>query len=226
MKNPFKKLSKEAKGGIIISLATLVFFGSIATVGILAGRGNSDIGKIDSTPISVTVNPSNTTPSSSDDEVDKPIVPTVIKPTLNEVSTVRYFFDIEYDADDPKLQKATFKDGSVIHQSRGMDFANSDDAQFEVIAATDGVVKSITPDDRLYGTIILVEADNGVTIVYAGVKNVQVKVNEKIKQGNKIADSGISTINSQYKNALHFEIIKDNKPLNPEKCFDKELSKI
>lgn len=228
MKNPFKKLSKEAKGGIIIASATILFFGSIATIGVLAGRKNPNINDIDSLPVSVTVPSSgtNTDSGSSSSDVSKPVENTLVRPTLNEVGTIRYFFDPSYDADDPKLQKATYKVGSTIHQSRGMDFANTTDAQFDVLASAAGKVKSITPEDRLYGNIVVIESDDGITCVYAGVKNVQVKVGEEVAQGKKIAESGTSSINGDNKNALHFEVLKDGKPLNPEKCFDKNLNEI
>lgn len=229
MKNPFKKLSRETRVGLAIGACSLAFFGTIAAIGISVSL-DRDVNIVDSVPLPIET-PS-TTPggtsviidSNTSDEVSKK-EEVVNAPTLEEVDIIRYYFDIRYDIDDPKLAKATYKVGNATHQSVGYDYALKDDTSFEVVAAYPGTVKSITPDDRLFGTIVVV-SNNNIDFVYAGLKNVQVKVNQEIKSGEKIGDSGPCTINPTYTNSLHFEIRRSGVPLNPEFCLGKTLAEL
>lgn len=229
MKNPFKKLSRETKVGLMIGACSLAFFGTIAAIGIsvsmdrnvnIADSGSLPIVLPSTTPSgdSSIVDPSNTDEVSKKEEIVK-------VPTNEEVDIIRYFFDIRYDVDDPKLAKATYKVGNTIHQSVGYDYALKDDSSFDVIASYPGTVKSITPDDRIYGTIVVI-TNGEIDFVYAGLKNVQVKVNQEVGSLEKIGESGSCTINPKNTNSLHFEIRRSGVPLNPEDCLGKVLAEL
>jgi stage II sporulation protein Q len=55
--------------------------------------------------------------------------------------------------------------------------------------------------------------------VYQGVNDIKVKEKDKVTQGQEIATSGTSNINSELGNHLHFELYKENILVNPEDYF-------
>lgn len=85
-----------------------------------------------------------------------------------------------------------------------------------VKASSEGTVKSIKNDPR-YGITIVIEHTNGYASVYSNLLTAEfVKEGEKVKQGQTIGTVGnTSTFEIADEPHLHFEILKDNKYLNP-----------
>ena len=86
-----------------------------------------------------------------------------------------------------------------------------------VKAAADGTVKSIKNDPR-YGLTVVIEHVNGFTSVYSNLLTAEfVEEGEKVEQGQTIATVGnTATFEIADEAHLHFEILKDNEPLDPE----------
>lgn len=88
-----------------------------------------------------------------------------------------------------------------------------------VVAALSGKVEKIdTTDD---GVEIIINHQNGLKTVYSNLDPaVSVKVGDTVKKGQKIGKVGNTTLRAAYEsygNHLHFEVIKDNKNIDPEK---------
>lgn len=85
-----------------------------------------------------------------------------------------------------------------------------------VKASSEGTVKSIKNDPR-YGITIVIEHTNGYASVYSNLLTAEfVKEGEKVKQGQTIGTVGnTSAFEIADEPHLHFEILKDNKYLNP-----------
>ena len=85
-----------------------------------------------------------------------------------------------------------------------------------VKASADGTVKSIKNDPR-YGITVVIEHVNGFTTVYSNLLTAEfVKENEKVKQGQTIGTVGnTAAFEVLDEPHLHFELLKDNKYLNP-----------
>lgn len=93
----------------------------------------------------------------------------------------------------------------------GVDFAGKDGS--DIVAVASGVV---TWSSSRYGYGNLVQINHGgVTTRYGHCKEILVKVGEVVKKGQVIARMG-STGRSTGPH-VHFEVIKNNKSLNPEK---------
>lgn len=86
-----------------------------------------------------------------------------------------------------------------------------------VKASADGTVKSIKNDPR-YGLTVVIEHVNGFTSVYSNLLTAEfVKEGEKVEQGQTIATVGnTATFEIADEPHLHFEILKNNEPLDPE----------
>lgn len=85
-----------------------------------------------------------------------------------------------------------------------------------VKASSEGTIKSIKNDPR-YGITIVIEHTNGYVSVYSNLLTAEfVKEGEKVKQGQTIGTVGnTSAFEIADEPHLHFEILKDNKYLNP-----------
>ena len=104
--------------------------------------------------------------------------------------------------------------GTYYHHV-GMDFAAEVGAQ--VLAVDDGVVESISRDDLLEGTQIVVAHENGVKSVYRFVEESQtLKVGDRVERGEVIATVAEANGN-EYKDGahLHFEMLVDGENVDP-----------
>lgn len=86
-----------------------------------------------------------------------------------------------------------------------------------VKAVGDGVVTDVKNDPR-FGIVVIVEHDNGLKTVYANLASADmVTPNQKVKQGEVIGSIGnTAKIEAAEPPHLHFEVLKDNKPVDPE----------
>lgn len=86
----------------------------------------------------------------------------------------------------------------------------------------DGVVESVVKGNNGYGNFVLVNHGYGYKTRYAHLSKANVKVGQKVKRGEYIADMG----NSGKSTAphLHYEVIKNNKAINPIDFFFNDLT--
>lgn len=91
-----------------------------------------------------------------------------------------------------------------------------------VKAAADGTVSEIKTDPRFGVTVILDHAD-GTRTVYANLAGDEmVTVNQKVLTGEIIGSVGNTAVfESAEQSHLHFEVLKDNVPVNPAGYFKK-----
>ncbi len=129
------------------------------------------------------------------------------------------------DASKEKQQAALVVYENSYHPNRGLDISMKDGKEFEVLAALSGTVSKVQ-EDSLLGNVIVIEHDNGVHTQYQSVKDIDVKVGDKVKQGQVLATAGTSRLNEEAGTHVHFEIRKDNIPLNPLSYFDKPVSSL
>ncbi|MDR1984960.1 MAG: M23 family metallopeptidase [Prevotellaceae bacterium] len=91
----------------------------------------------------------------------------------------------------------------------------------KVIATADGVVENII-EDAAKGNAIYIDHKNGYKTVYAHLVKSLVRKGANVKRGQVIAlsgDSGLSIFPH-----LHYEVWKNDKPINPINCFFAELN--
>jgi len=97
----------------------------------------------------------------------------------------------------------------------GVDFAMP--MNTPILASADGEVVDISYSDTGYGNKIVVKHDEVYSSIYAQLASVVVEQGQPIKQGEVIAYSGSS--GSSTAPHLHYEVLKDGNPVNPEKFF-------
>lgn len=97
----------------------------------------------------------------------------------------------------------------------GVDLAADRGTPVKVVG--DGFVSDIKHDPR-FGITIIVDHGNGVKSVYANLAgDDMVSPNQKLKQGEIIGCVGNTALfESAEQSHLHFEVLKDDEPVNPE----------
>ena len=110
-------------------------------------------------------------------------------------------------------RKAPTKGASTYH--KGLDWATPTGTP--IVASCGGTVAKAGWGSG-YGYVVYINHEDGRQTRYAHLSKVQVKVGQKVKQGQQIALSGNTGITSGPH--LHFEILIGGKQVNPEKYLN------
>lgn len=104
----------------------------------------------------------------------------------------------------------------------GMDFTAPTGT--EVFATADGKVVDVNKTGRGHGNTIVINHENRYKTVYSHLDRFNVRIGNNVKRGDIIGwvgNSGLSTAPH-----LHYEVLLDDKPVNPVNFFFLELSPI
>ena len=215
-KEKLKKVSlaKEVKAAIVVSLLAVFLFGGLM---IFANRSSDD---------AVVVNPAPDTGDKDDtnQEEEKPVIveEKLLKPFNINAKVERYFFDLNDSAQMQELSILEYK--GKFTPSTAMEYTYNN-TKFDVVAAFSGVVTE-RKLDPLYGYMVYIKNDSGLTAVYGSLSDVAVNVGDNVKQGDVIAKAGTNTIDSNLGNHLHFSLMKSSKVINPNKYYSQILKNI
>ena len=156
---------------------------------------------------------------------DIPVVSTsntIVKPYLNDdVKVAKSFYD--YKASNDNQEKAIIFYENTYMQNSGIDYASDD--VFDVISVLDGTVISVYDND-IMGTTIEIRHSNDLISVYQSLSSVNVSKDDKVIQGQIIAKSGLSNVEKDMGNHLHFELYYKGKIVNPDEYYDKSLDEL
>ncbi|WP_071435430.1 M23 family metallopeptidase [Bacillus kwashiorkori] len=158
-------------------------------------------------------------------EVGKPVENfkwPVANPDQVEIKTP--FYDANASEEEQEAALISYNDNS-FQPNTGIAIAAKNGEEFDVVASMSGTVKAVE-DDSFLGNKIVIEHADGVVTHYQAVKDIQVKVGDKVKQGQKLATASKSMFNEEAGVHVHFEIRKNNKPLNPLEYFEKSLASV
>ena len=142
----------------------------------------------------------------------------LIRPYTDEkVKIVKNYYD--YKGEEETQKNSIFFHEDTYMQSTGVSYGGVDD--FDAVAVLDGTVTSVR-EDELLGNIVEIKHNNNLTSVYQSLKDVSVKKDDKVSQGQPIAKAGTSNIDTSLKNHVYFELIQDGKVINPEEQFNNQ----
>lgn len=156
---------------------------------------------------------------------DIPVVSTpsvIVRPYLNnDVKLSKSFYDYKADSESQENSIILFED--TYMQNSGVDYSLEE--VFDVICILDGSVISVK-EDNLLGTTVEVRHSNDLISVYQSLSEVIVKEGDELIQGQIIAKSGISNINKDLGNHLHFELYYKGTIVNPEEYYNKDINEL
>ena len=146
----------------------------------------------------------------------------MIKPFANDNVTIsKNFYD--KDATEEEQQNSLIYYENTYMQNSGVDYACEN--VFDVISILDGTVISVENND-IMGTTIEIRHNNDLISVYQSLSDVTVSKDDKVIQGQIIAKSGLSNIEKDMGNYLHFELYHNGKIVNPEEFYNKSLDEL
>lgn len=145
---------------------------------------------------------------------EKPIIPF----TKDGVTISKSFYKQE---DDPETQQNSL----IYYQDTYMQNTGvlySSDESFEVLASVDGVVKEVK-EDEILGSVVKVEYNTNVTVVYYSLSDVKVTTGMNVKTNDIIGTSGSNKLENEKQNCLLFEVYIKGTLTNPIDFFEMNL---
>ncbi|AJD92316.1 hypothetical protein JMA_29990 [Jeotgalibacillus malaysiensis] len=128
----------------------------------------------------------------------------------NAVSVHKAFYDQTADASEQ--QEALIVVNQTYYPNLGVDLVQ-DGEPFEVTAAMSGTV-TLVEEDPFIGNAVEIEHDGYVTR-YQAIEDITVSEGEEVRQGQVIAQSGVSELNPEAGLHVHFEVLKDGQAIDP-----------
>ena len=154
-----------------------------------------------------------------------PVVATetkIIRPYLDgEIKILKNYYD--HNGEESAQENSILVYDNTYLQSSGITYGGKDN--FDVVSVLDGTVISVKEDDLL-GKIVEIRHSNEIISVYQSLSEVNVKVDDTIKQGDVIGKSGNSNLNKDLGSNLYFELIINGSIVNPENYYDKQISEL
>lgn len=120
---------------------------------------------------------------------------------------------IKHHSDSELQFSATYSD---MRLHTGIDIAANNGTS--VSACGDGTVKNIELNTTL-GNIVTIEHKNRITVKYAGIDNIEVKIGDNVKAGDIIGTVATVPAECADKEHLHLEVYKDAKASDPLKTL-------
>lgn len=175
---------------------------------------------VDDTPPTI-VNPSDDNDKPADTKPEEVLV--VPFASDMDYQVVRKFYD--KNASREEQEQSLIKYGNTYRTSAGTGYAKKDNTSFDVLVALSGKVVEIK-ESPLYGNYVIVEHSDTLKTRYYGLSEVSVAVGDEVTQGTKLGVSGNTDIDKEAGNHVYFQVMKENKYVNPESLIGKKLSEI
>ena len=205
---------RRLKKTVVYGLYGLAFIAIIAVIYILEVATTKGF-KDDNTYVNKTIIENDTPVVSTGEVIKRPY-------QADGISLIKNFYD--YKSEEENQQNSLiYYDGTYL-QNSGVDYSKNGEV-FEVVSIYDGTVSNVT-ENTVLGKTIEITHENGVVSVYQSLSEVNVTINEVVNQGQVIGKSGVSNIDKDLQNHLHFELIVKGINVNPEIYYDKKLSEI
>src|SRR3954452_8857775 len=155
-------------------------------------------------------------------EVNKAIENFKMPVANNENAVVKTkFYDFKGKAADQESALVFYNNAYV--PNTGIDITVKNGESFDVTASLSGTVTRVDEDATL-GNVVEIEHDKGIVTQYSSLKDIKVKVGDRVNQDQVIAKAGQSLFNEKAGTHVHFEIRKDGVAVNPTNYFEKSLS--
>ena len=144
---------------------------------------------------------------------------TIIKPfTSSDVKVGKEFY--VYNGEEDSQRNSIIYYENTYMQNSGIDYYS--DNSFDVISILDGTVIDVK-SDNIVGSIVEIRHTNNLISLYQSLGEVNVKVDDKVVQGQIIGKSGKTNLNTKVDNNLHFELYYNGEIVNPNDYFDKNI---
>lgn len=162
-------------------------------------------------------------PGETDEQEARPVNQTeqvtLALPVSEESETiiVMDFYDEEAEDDVKAAAMVQYEDSFYPHT--GIDFAREDGSPFDVIAALDGEITR-AEQDPMTGFTVEIEHADGLVTVYQSLEDLEVKVGDQVKQGDRLGQAGRNLFEKERGAHLHFEVRENGESVSPTEYFN------
>ncbi|MFC5403599.1 peptidoglycan DD-metalloendopeptidase family protein [Cohnella soli] len=139
---------------------------------------------------------------------------------IEDLTTSIPFYDASASEKEKEAAMVQYSDNQ-FKPHMATDLARADGATFDVVAAMSGKV-IVAGQNPVNGYEVEIEHPNGRVTVYQSLTDLQVKVGDEVKQGDKIASAGTSELESEKGAHVHFEVRDNGISVNPNKLIKSE----
>lgn len=144
----------------------------------------------------------------------------IIRPyTSEKVKVGKYYYD--YESDFNKQKDSLIYYQNTYMQNTGVEYVCDD--IFDVVSILDGEVIGIE-DNKIYGKILTIKHNDNLITKYSNIDNILVNIGYKVSQGEIIAKSNKSKIDSNVVSMLHFEVKYKDEYIDPENLYTLKVS--
>ncbi len=156
-----------------------------------------------------------------------PVTPVVGEPTTNVILpyksdkvTINKAYYSKDDSEEDQQNALIYYENTYLPNS-GIIYASAE--EFDVNTVLDGTVIDIK-EDELLNTVVYVSHSNNITTIYYGLKDVNVKVNDQVMQGDILGKSNTNKFCSENYSLL-FEVNNNGEVIDPEEFYQMDLNK-
>lgn len=153
--------------------------------------------------------------------VETPEETKIIRPYTSDKVAVNKTFYTKDDTEEQQQNSLIYYENTYL-QNSGEIYAS--DEEFDVVAVLDGTVVDVKQDELL-NTIVYVSHNSNLTTIYYGLKDVNLKVNDIIKQKDVIGKSNQNKFCNKPFSML-FEVNYNGKVLDPENFYTMDFKEL
>ncbi len=141
----------------------------------------------------------------------------------NSIEVHKQFYDDNATAEEQEAALVFYNNRYTANT--GIDIVSKNGGTFDVVASLSGTVTRVEKDPIL-GFVVEVNHGDGITTLYSALENVKVEQGVGVEQGEMLGTAGRSLYNEEAGIHTHFEIRKNNEPLNPLDYFEKSITSL
>lgn len=145
----------------------------------------------------------------------------ILKPFNSDKVTITSNY-YNYQAESSSQENSIVRYDDTYLQNSGITYSSSED--FDVVSVMDGTVTKVYNNDLL-GNIVEITHDKNIVSVYQMLKDVSVKVDQKVSKGEVIAKSGTCKLATTNYN-FHFELMKEGTIVDPNGYIGKNIKEL
>ena len=159
-------------------------------------------------------------------EEEQPVVnttETILRPYSDgSVKILQNFYN--YQASSEEQENSIVNYEETYMQNTGVAYGGIEN-DFDAISVLPGTVVSVK-EDKLLGFVVEIKNNEKITTIYQGLKEVNLKENDNINQGDYIGKCSETNLGKELGKHIVFELKIDGNYVNPEEYYDRNINEL
>ena len=148
---------------------------------------------------------------------------TILRPyTDSAVQVLQGFYNYKADAKDQENAIVNYEE--LYMQNTGVAYGGVEN-EFDAVSVLPGTVISVK-EDKLLGFTVEIKNNDRITTIYQGLKEVNLKANDSINQGDYVGKSSETNLGKELGKHIVFSLKLDGNYVNPEEYYDRNINEL